>query len=53
MQKLYITQNNNIKNYLVKIQNIRNHIKGSSSFIKKRMKRNYVNIKNKKNYMIK
>ena len=54
MQKLYITQKKNIKNYLVKIQNIRNYFNGSSTLNKIRMKKNYENnIKNRNNYMIK
>ena len=41
MEKLYIVHKNDIKNYSVKIQNIKNNLNSSKRLKKKRMKKNY------------
>lgn len=41
MEKLYIAHKNDIKNYSVKIQNIKNNFNSSKRLKKKRMKKNY------------
>lgn len=41
MEKLYIAHKNDIKNYSVKIQNIKNNLNSSKRLKKKRMKKNY------------